>query len=480
MNVLSELEPKKVWEYFELLSSVPHGSGNTKQIADICEQFAINHKLEYYRDNYNNIIIYKDASDGHSGDPVILQGHLDMVCVKDPDSIKNLVIDPVDIKTDGTYVWADKTSLGADDVIAAAISLAILDDSSINHPPICAVFTSDEENGLNGARMLDKSRVTGKRMINLDSEGEGFITCGCAGGIRAVCSFPVIREPLGNDICYKITVNGLSGGHSGREIHKNKANAIRLLARLIYGVGLKWNVRICSFSGGEFDNAIPTAAEAVVAVSEKDSDDFVKLAKKHEKLFRYEYKTSDPDVQIDIQRINSEDHCIVRSVSKSLMRCLSSVPDGLRKMNDELPDLPSVSSNIGIARLNETDFTFYTLIRSNESGKKEELFEIISSMIKHDGGTVTIENEYPEWVFRKESPLRNLCMSIGKELFNTDYRITATHGGLETGMFSAADPELDIISIGPELSDIHSVRERVEVSSVSRLYLLVREILRQI
>lgn len=477
MRVLSDLEPLKVWEYFELLSSVPHGSGNTKAIADICQQFAIDHNLDYYRDEYNNIIIYKDASEGYKGDPLILQGHLDMVCVKEPESDKDLTNDPIDIRTDGEYVWADKTSLGADDVIAEAVTLAILEDDSLRHPPICAVFTADEETGMNGARMLDKSKVTGSRMINLDSEGEGYVTCGCAGGIRAVCSFPVIRESVGNDICYKINISGLLGGHSGREIAKSRANAIRLLARLIYGVSLKWNVRICSFSGGKFDNAIPTSAEAVVAVSREDAEDFEKLAGKHEKLFRYEYRNSDSDIHIDIQKTDQEELCIVRSLSKSLMRCLSSVPDGLRKMNEDLPDLPSISSNIGIARLADTDFRFVSLIRSNEPGQKEEVFKLISSMVEHDGGKVSIENEYPEWVFKKESKLRDLYISLGRKLFNTDIQITATHGGLEAGMFSSADPDLDIIAIGPELSDIHSTRERVEVSSVDRLYKLVREMI---
>ncbi|MDO4938502.1 MAG: beta-Ala-His dipeptidase [Lachnospiraceae bacterium] len=482
MSILNSLEPRNVLGFFEKLSSVPHGSGNTKEISDICVKFAEERNLRYYRDEAGNVIIYKDASAGVVSDnPVIIQGHLDMVCVKTQDCDKNLLIDPIDILTDGKYIWADKTSLGADDIIAVAIAMAILDDDTLVHPPICAVFTVDEETSMLGAKSLDKSKITGNRMINIDSEEESFITCGCAGAIRAGCSFDIRREYVcDDDIFYRINVDNLLGGHSGADIAYNRGNAIRLLARLIYGLSLKWNIRLCEFRGGQFDNAIPSAAEAVVAVPESSYKEFESLAMKHQKLFRFEYKESDPDVRVVLSRdFGCITQCVSHEQTKAVMRCISSVPDGLRKFNDTFR-VPSVSSNIGLAELSQTSFRFTSLIRSNEPGQKEEIYEMIKAMIEHDGGRIRIENQYPEWRYREDSDMIRICKESYKELFNKDISVTITHGGVECAVFSDSLPEPDIISIGPDITDIHSPREKVSVESIGRVYRLTCDILRRL
>ena len=481
MKKLSEYEPQKVLEFFELLSSVPHGSGNTKAIADICEKFALERNLRYYRDNYNNTIIYKDASEGVTSDPVIIQGHLDMVCVKDDGLELDMNKEPIRLMSDGKYLWADRTSLGADDTVAIAMALAILDDDSIIHPPICAVFTVDEETSMDGAKYLDKSKISGDRLINIDSEKEGYITCGCAGAIKADCEFPFIKETVReDDLFFRISISGLLGGHSGIDIKYKRANAIILLSRVIYGLSLKWNIRLCSFKGGQFDNSIPLSAEAVIAVPDSEAEDAVRLGKLHQLMFQKEFYECERDISLNIDSAPSYEYCIPGKITKSFTRCIASIPNGLRSMSDKIEDLPAVSSNIGIAELTESKIHFITMIRSNEAGKKEELYEKIRLCVEHDEGKTTIINEYPEWVFKDHSPLRDTVVKAYKDLFNKDIKITATHGGLETAMFASFNDKLDMVSLGPEIIDIHSTRERVELDSIDRVYTLLREVLKRL
>ena len=473
---ITEIKPQNVFKYFSLLSSVPHGSGNTKAVSDICVSFAKEKGLEYYQDELNNVVIYKDGTGVYTDDDyVILQGHLDMVCVKTEECTKDLSVDPVDLKTDGEFVWADMTSLGADDIIAPAMILSILDDDDLNHPPICAVFTSDEETGLLGANGIDITHIKGKRMINIDSEIESVVTCGCAGAMRVESMFPLIRETVtSDDVFYSITVDGLLGGHSGIDITKHRGNAVRLLARIIYGTTLKWNIRLCSFSGGLFDNAIPSSAKAVVAVNKSDEEAFAKLAMKHEILFRHEFSESDPDVKVHVNKIEYDcDTCLVGRMTKSIMSSLSSVPDGCKKMNESFPELPSVSSNIGIAEMKNDKFNFVSLIRSNESEGKEEVFDQLKEMAEHDGAAVSVVSEYPEWEYNNDSYLKKLCIDTYREIFNKDMTVTVTHGGLETAVFSSKIHDLDVISIGPDIFDIHSVNEKLSVQSVGRIYSLI-------
>lgn len=476
---ISQYNAAKVLGFFKELSSVPHGSGNTKAIADICVNFAKERHLDYRKDEVGNVIIFKKASLGaESRDTVIIQGHLDMVCVKTSDCTKNMFTDPIDIMTDGNIIWADKTSLGADDTVAIAIALAILDDDTLQHPPICAVFTVDEETDMSGARNLDISGVPGNMMINIDSEDEGYITCGCAGAIKARCEFSYLKvSPDPDDVFYKLKISGLLGGHSGIEIANNRANAIRLLARLIYGLSLKWNIKLCEFDGGLFDNAIPVSAEAIVSVNKGDALAFESLAAKHEKLFRYEYKNSDPDIKVTASAYEGEvSNCLNHQETKIIMRCLSSVPDGLRKFDEEFK-VPLVSSNIGIAHLSSEVFCFTSFIRSNESGQKEEVYDMLKSMVEHDGGTAIVINQYPEWEYRSDSNLKQICKEAYLKLYKKDIPEVITHGGLECALFSDKKPDLDIISIGPSIREIHSARENVSIQSINNVYMLVCEIL---
>lgn len=483
MNVLNGYEPHSVLKYFEKLSSVPHGSGNTKAISDLCVSFAQELGLDHYQDEFNNVIIYKDGTAGYENkDRVILQGHLDMVCIAAPDSDKDLHTDPIDIMTDGEYIWADKTSLGADDIIAPAMMFSILESNTLQHPPLCCVLTTDEEIGMNGARNIDKSKVVGSKLINLDSEIEGSLVCGCAGALRAECLFDTEHEQTSpDDSFYILSIDGLLGGHSAIEITKNRANAVRLLARLIYGVSLKWDVRLCSFFGGNFDNAIPTRAEAVVAVNSKDSDDFIRLALKHERLFVHEYSASDPGITVSTEESKGKmKTCISRLQTKSLMRCLCSVPDGLKETSSEFPGVAILSSNIGIAELSSEQFRFVSLIRSNKSGGKESILDILTEIVEHDNGRVVVSNNYPEWEYNTHSVLREVCMKTYKSVYNSEMKPTITHGGIETAYFLSDNVTRDAISIGPQIDDIHSARERISIKSIQNTYRLLLSILHDI
>ena len=301
MSVLAGLSPEKVFEYFELLSSVPHGSGNTRQISDICVEFAKEKGLRHYRDSLNNVVIYKDGSEGYeNSEPVILQGHLDMVCAKDAECTVDMEREGLKLATDGEWIWAEGTSLGGDNAIAVAVIMAILADDSLCHPPIEAVFTVDEETGMDGAQGLDTSILKGKRLINLDSEEEGIFTAGCAGGARVNCSLTCERESLEGWMRIEITVSGLKGGHSGVEIDKCRGSSNRLMARMLYHMNESLGIRLCTLEGGSLDNVIPKHTRAVIAVESTKAEALIQMAEQYGEIYKYELSTADPCVCVTV------------------------------------------------------------------------------------------------------------------------------------------------------------------------------------
>ena len=306
MGVLSHLEPKPVFDYFEKLCAVPHGSGNTKLISDLCASFARELGLKYRQEECNNLIIWKDASAGYeNAAPVILQGHMDMVCAQTEDCTKDMSREGLDLRTDGTYVWADKTSLGGDDCIAVATALAILADDSLPHPPLEVVFTIDEETGMDGAAALDCSDLKGRLLLNLDSEEEGVFTVACAGGLRADCFLPAARQALNGESCFSVSLSGLQGGHSGAEIDKGRGNAVQLMGRALYGameqVGA---LRIADLRGGQFDNVICPRCDAVVAVPAGKEEEFTSFVRKFDRIMKNELSVADGGVTLSCAAVS--------------------------------------------------------------------------------------------------------------------------------------------------------------------------------
>ena len=472
MEFSNECRPLSVFKYFELLSSVPHGSGNTKAISDICVGFARERGLQYRQDAYNNVIIYKKGSAGREDlEPVIIQGHLDMVCAKEPTDPRDMSKEPIKLLIDNGYLRADGTSLGGDNTIAVAMALAILDDDTLAHPPIEAVFTTDEETGMFGAAGLDMSQLKGRRMLNLDSEEEGVFTAGCAGGVRADCSVPVKRCAVsGGLFAYEVVLSGLLGGHSGCDIDKERGSSNRLIGRFLYDVSKIMPLRLVSAYGGEFDNVIPGKTVCEVTVPESEKDRFEAAVNEYDGIFRAELQSSDPGVTLTCRRTALPDLALTAADTEKALLALRILPYGIQNMSMDIKGLVQTSLNMGILRLKENSFDYDFAIRSSVATQKKELLGRVRAVTELLGGSVSTRGEYPEWEYKRVSPLRDTVLRAYREVYGKKGVISATHGGLECGLFSSKIPGLDCISYGPELHDVHSVRERLGIASVGRVY----------
>lgn len=480
MGVLSELEPKSVFSYFEQLCAVPHGSGNTRQISDLCMAFAKAHGLACRQDAVNNVIIWKEASPGYEGtEPVILQGHLDMVCAKTDDCEIDMAAEGLDLRTDGTSVWADKTSLGGDDGIAVAMVLAILADDTLPHPPLEAVFTVDEEVGMDGAFALDCSDLKGRKLINIDSEEEGVFTVSCAGGVRVDSLLPGTRQPLSDEVGFAVALDGLLGGHSGVEIDKGRANANHLMGRVLYMAREQApGLRLAELRGGTADNVICRSCTAVVAVPTESAGMFSNFIQSFEATLQNEYAAGDPGLTLSAEPCTVE-RALDTETTGRMLHVLFTLPQGVQEMSRDFPGLVQTSLNLGVISLEEDGLRFTHSLRSSSASQKELLRHLLRAAVEYAGGSVRERGDYPNWQYRKDSPLRALAQEAYRDLTGREAVISATHGGLECGLFVSKLPGLDAISLGPNLWDIHSARERLDVASAARVYALVCEILRR-
>ena len=400
---LNELSPSEVFSYFEKICSIPHGSGNTGMIADYCLEFAKLHGLKARKDAADNVVIFKAGSSGYEDcEPVILQGHLDMVCEKEPDCDIDMSVQSIKACTDGKMVWADGTTLGADDGIAVAFILAVLASDTIAHPPIQAVLTSDEEIGMLGARDLDTSELTAKRLINIDSESEGILYVSCAGGVRAECDIPVVYEDAvgwvsggeqddnasdaaGNgQVCFEVKISGLAGGHSGVEIHKQHTNAIRLLASLLSHASCTADFRLVSLSGGGKENAIPKAAKAVVSVRSCDATTFEQSITESADVWMQEISATEPHAKFEVGKADAaSDRVLNFHSTENVIYALGLSPDGVYKMSQEIKGMVQTSLNLGIAYLDTDKLVYKYLIRSNTGAGKKLLLERVNTFVKH-------------------------------------------------------------------------------------------------
>ena len=479
MAVLSYLQPEKVFYYFEKLCSVPHGSGNTKQISDLCAGFAREMGLKYRQDEVNNLVIWKDGSCGYeNAAPIILQGHIDMVCAKTEDCTKDMTRDGLDVRTDGEWVWADKTSLGGDNGIAAAMILAILSDEALPHPPIEAVFTVDEEVGMDGAFALDCSDLKGRELLNLDSEEEGVFTVSCAGGARMDCALDMAQEALpAGTTGYRVTISGLKGGHSGMNINQGRGNANCLMGRTLYS-GMEKCPSLCvhELAGGQFDNVICLRNDALVAVSEADAPTFEAFIREFDATLKNEYAVTDDGISLSCEKTDVPTAFSAAETSR-ILHVLLALPQGVQEMSADFPGLVQTSLNLGVMRTDEKGVKFSYSARSSIASQKQMLIQRVRSIVEFAGGTVSERGSYPGWQYDRDSALRARVAAVYRDLTGHDGKIEATHGGLECGLFIEKLPGLDALSLGPELHDVHSVNERLNVASTERVYHLVCEVL---
>lgn len=469
--VLDNIEPKKVFRYFEEICNIPHGSGNTGKISEYCCEFAKDRGLKYIQDEKGNVIIFKEGTfDGKNAKPVILQGHMDMVCEKEKDCNKNMETEGLDLEVNGDFIEARGTTLGGDDGIAVAYCLAILDSEDIVHPPLEVVFTVDEEIGMLGAAALDYSKLKGRTMINLDSEEEGNLLVSCAGGVTATCHIAVDKESAAGEGAV-ITVKGLLGGHSGAEIDKGRANSNQIMGRVLYELSGVADYELVSVNGGLKDNAIPRETKAEIIIAK---DELEKIKNKIEccnSELKNEYKNTDKDIEIEITFSGETTKDVfTNQVKDNVITALFILPGGIQKMSSDIKGLVQTSLNMGILKTSEDEVTMSYSVRSSIGTEKRELVEKLTCIMKAVGGRVTCEGEYPAWEYKKESELRNLMSEIYREQTGREAVVQAMHAGVECGMFAGNLEGLDCVSIGPDIFDIHTTGERLPISSAVRTW----------
>lgn len=467
-RILAGLKPEKVFEYFENISAIPRGSGNTEQISAYCADLAERKGLKYIKDELGNVVIFKPASKGMEGsEPVIIQGHLDMVCEKVHGSTHDFKKDGLKLIVEDDIVRADGTTLGGDDGIAVAMALALIDSDDLKHPSLEVVLTVDEEVGMDGAVGIDTSVLRGRRMINIDSEAEGYLWASCAGGKRVDILLPSKMIP-NTAPTYKIVIDGLHGGHSGEEIHHGYANSSNLMGELLAAMLKVGSFNVATIAGGTMDNAITRESACRIC-----TDDIAPLAVCAERFLadtKKKYAGVDDGICITVKEADKVGECFDSDSTAALAGLLSSFPSGVVKMSTEIDGLVQTSLNLGILRRKGDCTEFGFAVRSNKNNERDELCERIINIGKEYGATATTHGEYPAWEFKKTSTMRDTMVEVFRELFDKELAVTAVHAGLECAVFSGKMKDLDCVSIGPDMNGIHSPEERLSISSTERTW----------
>lgn len=469
MSVLDGLEPKNVWKFFEEISAIPRASYHEKAVSDYVCEFARKRGLTCYQDEIYNVVIIKEATKGYEEkEPYIIQGHLDMVCEKAADSEIDFDTDSLELAVDGDFVYAKGTTLGGDDGIAVAYALALLDAEDIRHPRLEVVLTVSEEVGMDGARAIDLSMLKGHRLLNIDSEEEGIFLTSCAGGCVVRCRLPVKREEK-EGILYELHAGGMAGGHSGCEIDKGRANANLVLARLLLSCRETAPCRLVLEHGGLKDNAIPREADMTVLVQEDGEEAFLQAVQKAAGDIKKEYETSDPNLDISVTRAaeNAKAGVLTSDSQQKVVLLMNLLPAGVQRMSADVEGLVETSLNLGVSRLDENELLLCYSVRSSVGTAKENLVEKIRLFTESAGGSCEREGDYPAWEYRKDSKLREEMIEVYEQMFGKKPQVQAIHAGLECGLLSGKIEDLDCVSFGPDIFDIHTVEERISICSTA-------------
>ena len=475
MSKLKNLQPERVFHYFEEITKIPHGSENMEAIADFCVKFAEKHNLKYYRDNTNNVVIYKSGTTGYeNSEPIILQGHLDMVCQKTENCKIDFLKDSLEIFVDGDFIKARETTLGADNGIAVASVLAILENNEYSHPPIEAVFTTDEETGMIGANALDTSVLKSKRMINIDSEEDDTMTVSCAGGTDFKATFSFERECItGTEI--EIIIKGLKGGHSGIEIDKGRVNANILAGRILNYLRIT-DFRLISIAGGDKTNAITNLCKIRLCVQNKDV--FIKKATAYLEVVKSELSARENGFSYEINISESGTFNVINKTSENgILYALCCIPDGVIDMSAEIAGLVETSLNFGILTTSENCTEMKISLRSNKMSALAALEAKLKTFFSTLPCECTTFDKYPSWEFNSNSTLQGLFKEIYEKETGEKLKVEAIHAGLECGVFASKIKDFDCISIGPTMFDVHTVKERLSVSSTERTFKILLKVL---
>ena len=473
---LQGLEPESVFRYFEEICAIPHGSRNTKAISDYLVSFAKAHGLRYRQDESNNVVIFAPGTCGlEDHESVFLQGHMDMVCEKDAGCPLDMAVDGLDVTHDGCCIFAKGTTLGGDDGIAVAYALAILDDNTIAHPPLEVIVTVDEEIGMLGAAAMDLADVKGRIMLNLDSEDEGIFTVSCAGGATCTVSLNAERKAVYGP-CVRLSVEGLQGGHSGAEIHKNRANANKVMGDFLGRIQKLMPLCLTSFSGGSKDNAIPRACQATVVAMGIGLERINDIAAQLQQEVRKTYDEPEALVQaFDVDALGGD--ALTTAATADVISLLCAAPNGVQAYCPDMPELVQTSLNLGIAKLGDR-FTTTFSVRSSVNAEKEGLITKLKELADFYNGTYSQSGTYPAWEFKKDSRLRDVMVPIYSRMFGKEPKVLAIHAGLECGLLGDKLPGLDCVSIGPQMHDIHTSREKLEIASTKRTWDFLLEVLK--
>ena len=478
------LEPydyKNVLYYFEQLTKIPHGSGNVQAISDYLVEFAKEQGVRYVQDEALNVVMFKEASPGYENAPVVMiQGHMDMVCEKNADSNHDFEKDALKLCLEGDMLMADGTTLGGDDGVAVAYAMALIADKEAKHPALELVITTEEETGMDGAKALDMSELKASYLINVDSEDEGVVLCSCAGGMRQTCTLPLDRVPA-DGVLYDIALTGLYGGHSGAEIDKNRVNSVYAMTRLLFEAREQVDFSLKNFYGGLKDNAIPREAFASVVVEEEDTALFVKTINDLAAKYKFELASIEPGFTVEVKNGENSAYNVLSPVSfEKLLFFLMQAPNGIQRMSGDIKGLVESSLNLGIFEVKEDEAEFNFALRSSSKTYKYFMRDKVEYLISFLGGESSTHSEYPAWEYRRESNLREIFSEVFTEMYHKEPEMQAIHAGLECGLIAEKMPDLDMISIGPNMKDIHTPMEALDMKSTIRVYQFVEKLLERI
>ena len=482
-TVLSGIAPERVWRFFEEISQIPRCSQNEDQIREYLKKFAEDRSLKNIQDEVGNIVIKKPATEGNeNANGVVLQGHMDMVCEKNASTQHDFTKDPIKLVRNGDWLKADGTTLGADNGIAVAMALAVLDSDDIQHGPIEALFTTDEESGLTGALGLDPSILEGRILLNMDSEEEGVFYIGCAGGVTTSGWCPIEWSPTPEGyVYYKLSVTGLRGGHSGGDIHEDRGNAIKLAVRLLWNLLEKVDVRIATLEGGGKHNAIPRECFVTFVAPANQQENTLQIIDNIRNNISSEIQDIEPDLQITLEHEQTPPEKVLSpKATFKAVNCLFMIPHGVDEMSRTIPGLVETSTNLASVNLQDYEVQIVTSQRSSMVSKRDNIANRITAILRCPGARVSYAAVYPAWTPDPENPLIDLFKSIYNKLNDADPEFTAIHAGLECGVIGDQFPDMTMISFGPDLQEVHTPNERLSISSVERIWKMLIEALKSL
>ena len=484
MKKIENVKFDRIFYHFEQISKIPRGSGNEKAISDYLLDFGKSLGFECIQDAALNIIIKKPASIGYENAPaVIIQGHMDMVCEKNSDKEHDFEKDPINLVVKGDYIYADRTTLGADDGIAVAYAMTLLEDNTIEHPAIEVLLTTDEEAGMSGAMALQPHYINGKIVLNLDSEEEGKLLVSCAGGIRTKSILPIEWIDKKNDtIAYNIVIRGLKGGHSGMEIHLGRGNSNKLMGRLLKNIDKELDFNLVSLNGGSKNNAIPRESSSIITISQKDERKLLDIKRRVCEELKNEFSKKDPNLRVHLLEVEeSVDKVFSDDSTKKAVDLLYMYPNGVNTVSSDIQGLTESSTNLGVVTTLENSIEYDSTVRSSVSSLKDEIVTRSKCITEILGGKLVTESSYPEWPYKTDSKIREVCKDVYERMYEKTPEIVAIHAGVECGLFKEKlGNDVDMISFGPDIIDIHTPNEHISISSVERCYEYLLEVLKEI